>query len=60
MFAVIKIDGKIAFGANILKGITGSPWTSALMMLLLCLWFYNGIVKDNGTKTTGVKTNIKA
>lgn len=60
VFAVLKIDGPIAFGTKIMPTITGSPWTSIIMLLLLCLWFYNGIVKNNGTKAASGKSNMKA
>lgn len=38
-----KID--IGVGAKIVPAITGSPWTSAVMGLVLCYWIYNFVVR---------------
>lgn len=38
-----KID--IGVGAKIIPAIAGSPWTSAVMGLVLCYWLYNFVVR---------------
>ena len=38
VFAMFKVD--IGIGAKILPSITGSPWTSAVIMLLFATWVY--------------------
>lgn len=58
VFAVFNFD--IGFGAKIVESITGSPWTAALMFLLLCVWFYNRVVNSKVAKATAGKPNMKA
>lgn len=43
VFAFVKV--KIAFGANILPDITGSPWTAAIIMFLFAVWVYRYATK---------------
>lgn len=59
VLAMLEVDKKIGFGENIFKSVTGSPWTSALMMLLLCIWFYNKVSGSDGSKVSTGK-GIKA
>ncbi|MFL0248618.1 OPT family oligopeptide transporter [Candidatus Clostridium stratigraminis] len=60
LLAVLQIDGKVGFGTKIVPAITGSPWLSAIMLLVLCIWFYNSTAKVDNKKSTGAKANIKA
>ncbi len=58
VFAVFNFD--IGFGAKIAEAVTGSPWTAALMFLLLCIWFYNSVVNSKVSKAVSGKPNMKA
>lgn len=61
LLALFKFDGPVGFGTKILTTVTGSPWTSALIVLILCAWFYNKVVSNkSNTKTSTVKPNAKA
>jgi putative OPT family oligopeptide transporter len=52
IFAVAHVDETIAFGTKIIPSVTGSPWLSALMMLLLCVWFYRRVSKVTKVKVS--------
>ncbi len=43
VFAAIKMD--IGFGAKIFPNIANSPWTAAVVFLLLAIWMYNATIK---------------
>lgn len=60
VLAMLQIDGKVGFGTKILPSITGSPWLSAIMLLLLCIWFYHLTSKVTAKKVVANKTDIKA
>jgi len=48
VFAMLTIP--INFGAKILPSITGSPWFATAMVVLLCIWMYNVIIKVDNIK----------
>jgi len=60
VLAMLQIDGAVGFGTKIVPALTGSPWLSAIMLLVLCIWFYNSTSKVDNKKVTTNKTNIKA
>ncbi|MFL0270214.1 OPT family oligopeptide transporter [Candidatus Clostridium radicumherbarum] len=60
VLAMLQIDGPVGFGAKIVPALTGSPWLSAIMLLVLCIWFYNSTAKVDNKKVTTKKTDIKA
>lgn len=43
VFAMIEVP--INFGSKILPSITGSPWFATAMVIILCIWMYNLIIK---------------
>jgi putative OPT family oligopeptide transporter len=47
-FAMAEV--KINFGSKILPSVTGSPWFATAMVLFLCIWMYNIIIKVDTVK----------
>ncbi|WDU81996.1 OPT family oligopeptide transporter [Caloramator sp. Dgby_cultured_2] len=45
VFAMVGVN--IGIGEKILPAITSSPWTSAVMGLVLCYWIYSFVVKKD-------------
>lgn len=45
VFAILGIDKAMGIGARFATSITGSNWTAAVMVILLCVWMYRSIVK---------------
>ena len=59
VFTIAGWTGTLAIGPKLLPVITASPWTSALMCVLLCAFMYKLIVKVEDTsngKLNGKKT----
>ncbi|MDQ7094612.1 oligopeptide transporter, OPT family [Desulfosporosinus sp. PR] len=46
LFATLSVN--IGFGANILPGITGSPYTATILYVLLAIWMYRVTIKKDG------------
>jgi putative OPT family oligopeptide transporter len=40
VFAICKFDGTLAVGLKWFPTIANSPWTSTLMVVVLCVWMY--------------------
>lgn len=45
IFTIAGISAKMAIGPKLLPAIVGSPWTSAVMCTLLCVFMYRLIIK---------------